>query len=149
MASFADAFALHEKEPSVATSLLLGLISEASNGRDITSAVSELVVVRGSGVGSKGVNSNRAKILQREDRPLYRLTYIQAVFGRPNVHPSIKKLAYEMCKCAHLSDPECEFITRAIKVRRWGDITGILEPMRRKATVMRPSIIAWPYLDGS
>jgi hypothetical protein len=46
MSSFADAFALHEKDPNVATSLLLGLISEASNGRDISSAVSELVVVR-------------------------------------------------------------------------------------------------------
>ena len=45
MTRFAEAFALTEKEPQVATQLLLGLISEASAGRDISSAVSELVVV--------------------------------------------------------------------------------------------------------
>ena len=43
--AFSEALALTEKDPSVATQLLLGLISEASQGRDISSAARELVVV--------------------------------------------------------------------------------------------------------
>ena len=56
------------------------------------------------------------------------------MFGRPNVHPSIKALAYEMCKCSHLSDPECEFITRALKVGQHRESAACM-PVSRQAGV--------------
>lgn len=40
----------------------------------------------------------------------------QAVFGRPNVHPTLKRLAYDLCKIATLSDSDYDFLVRSIKV---------------------------------
>ena len=45
VSAFTEALALTEKDPSAGAQLLLGLISEASQGRDISSAARDIIVV--------------------------------------------------------------------------------------------------------
>ncbi|GAX78147.1 hypothetical protein CEUSTIGMA_g5589.t1 [Chlamydomonas eustigma] len=82
MSNVAEAFGSDEK---IGVEILFGLLAEASAGRDVSSAIPQI---------------------------------ISAVFGKSQIHPHTKKLALDLCKFTIMSDPECEFIIKALK-RDW------------------------------
>lgn len=136
--------------PASAVEVLLGLLSDAAVRRDISAAVPDVIQARDDNTGFSGPPPGCGRLstarsvpwgrqgaggcwwVDRSHCPWHRAggVGLQAVFGRSNTSPQVRKLAYDVCKAVTLSDIDCNRILTGVKVGPgWVDRGGDGRPV--------------------